>query len=116
MNSLDRNPEDLTQGPGEVIPENGTIRREPLTAEEEMRAVIEEMYRRQEVMESDLARTKAALERALNGRGRQASSAEEMNSPLTTNTLMQNLIDSLAANYNNPNKEASAPRGWKPLS
>ena len=116
MNSLDRNPEDLTQGPGEVIPENGTIRREPLTAEEEMRAVIEEMYRRQEVMESDLARTKAALERALNGRGRQASSAEEMNSPLTTNTLIQNLIDSLAANRNNPDKEASAPRGWKPPS
>ena len=46
MNSLNHNPEDLTQGPSEVIPENRTIRREPLIAEEEIRIVIEEIYRR----------------------------------------------------------------------
>jgi hypothetical protein len=112
MNTL--NPDDLIRVPDDTTTEAVGIRPELRSVQDEMRAVIEEMYRRQEVMESELARTKAALDRALNGKGSQASVTEETGGPPAMSALMQNLIESLAANRINPDKESTAPRGWKP--
>jgi hypothetical protein len=84
--------------------------------ESEMRAVLEQMYARQQQMEKELAATRAALERAEAAANQtQPRPAANPADTLLTNELLQALVQSLtAATSAQPAPEHSGSREWKP--